>query len=184
MTVSPGYFEVFKIPVKRGRTFDERDDCHVAAGGDHQRGDGEAVLGRQGSAERSADHRPRHHAGVRGRAGSADHRRGRRHPQRRPRQRARPDDVHSAGAGAGRGQRAQPAAVADGLAGAHADRAAAIEQRHPGAAAPVDRPAGVRRAVDGRGRVAVGVAAEVQHVADDASSAARRCCWRRSASTA
>ena len=26
MTVSPGYFEVFKIPVKRGRTFNERDD--------------------------------------------------------------------------------------------------------------------------------------------------------------
>jgi putative ABC transport system permease protein len=25
MTASPGYFEVFKIPVKRGRTFDERD---------------------------------------------------------------------------------------------------------------------------------------------------------------
>ena len=25
MTVSPGYFEVFKIPVKRGRTFNERD---------------------------------------------------------------------------------------------------------------------------------------------------------------
>jgi putative ABC transport system permease protein len=25
MTVSPGYFEVFKIPVKRGRTFDQRD---------------------------------------------------------------------------------------------------------------------------------------------------------------
>jgi predicted permease len=25
LTVSPGYFEVFKIPVKRGRTFDERD---------------------------------------------------------------------------------------------------------------------------------------------------------------
>ena len=26
MTISPRYFEVFKIPVKRGRTFDERDD--------------------------------------------------------------------------------------------------------------------------------------------------------------
>ncbi len=28
MTVSPGYFEVFKIPVKRGRTFNDRDDSH------------------------------------------------------------------------------------------------------------------------------------------------------------
>ena len=26
MTTSPGYFEVFKIPVKRGRTFEDRDD--------------------------------------------------------------------------------------------------------------------------------------------------------------
>ncbi len=28
MTISPGYFEVFKIPVKRGRSFAERDDSH------------------------------------------------------------------------------------------------------------------------------------------------------------
>jgi predicted permease len=28
MTVSPGYFEVFKIPVKRGRSFNEHDDSH------------------------------------------------------------------------------------------------------------------------------------------------------------
>jgi putative ABC transport system permease protein len=29
MTVSPGYFEVFKIPVKRGRTFSDRDDSRA-----------------------------------------------------------------------------------------------------------------------------------------------------------
>lgn len=29
MTVSPGYFEVFKIPVKRGRSFSDRDDSHA-----------------------------------------------------------------------------------------------------------------------------------------------------------
>ena len=31
MTVSPGYFEVFKIPVHRGRSFNERDDGHAPA---------------------------------------------------------------------------------------------------------------------------------------------------------
>jgi predicted permease len=29
MTISPGYFDVFKIPVKRGRSFVERDDSHA-----------------------------------------------------------------------------------------------------------------------------------------------------------
>jgi predicted permease len=28
MTVSPGYFEVFRIPIKRGRSFADRDDSH------------------------------------------------------------------------------------------------------------------------------------------------------------
>jgi predicted permease len=31
MTVSPGYFEVFKIPVRRGRSFNERDDGRAPA---------------------------------------------------------------------------------------------------------------------------------------------------------
>jgi predicted permease len=30
ITAAPGYFDVFKIPVKRGRAFDERDDSHAA----------------------------------------------------------------------------------------------------------------------------------------------------------
>jgi predicted permease len=31
LTISPGYFEVFKIPVKRGRTFNDRDDSRGPA---------------------------------------------------------------------------------------------------------------------------------------------------------
>src|SRR4029453_14035932 len=29
MTISPRYFEVFKIPIKQGRTFEERDDAEA-----------------------------------------------------------------------------------------------------------------------------------------------------------
>ena len=37
--------------------------------------------------------------------------------------------------------------------------------------------------IDGRSRVALDLAAAVQHVADDGVRRRRRCCWRRSAST-
>ena len=77
-TVSPGYFEVFQIPVKRGRTFTERDTQSSPPVCRDQRGDGEAVLAEGRSAERSADHRQGRHARVRGRARAPDHRHRRR----------------------------------------------------------------------------------------------------------
>ena len=110
MTVSPGYFEVFKIPVKRGRTFTERDDGgapavviinEAMARQFWPKGDplnDRLVIGRGG------------HARVHGRTRAPDHRRRRRYARRRAEQRPEPDDVHSAGAGAGRRQRAQRAA--------------------------------------------------------------------------
>ena len=52
-TCRPGYFDVFKIPVKRGRTFKERDNSRAAPVVDHQRGDGAGSSGRR--ATRSND---------------------------------------------------------------------------------------------------------------------------------
>ena len=46
-TVSPGYFEVFKIPVLRGRAFNDRDDAAAPPGGGDQRGDGASASGRR-----------------------------------------------------------------------------------------------------------------------------------------
>ena len=118
-TVSPGYFEVFKIAAKRGRTFTDRDTKRLAARGDHQRGDGEAVLAEGRSALRSPHHRPRRDEGVCRRARAADHRRHRGHARRLAQRRSRARDVHPAGAGARSGQRAERAHHADRVGRAH-----------------------------------------------------------------
>ena len=54
MTVSPGYFEVFKIPVKRGRTFNERDTSTSTPVVVINEAMARAVLAEGRSAERSA----------------------------------------------------------------------------------------------------------------------------------
>ena len=47
MTASPGYFDVFKIPVKRGRAFDRARRRQGPGRRGDQRGDGQEVLARQ-----------------------------------------------------------------------------------------------------------------------------------------
>ena len=54
MTVSPGYFEVFKIPVKRGRTFNDRDTAQRRRVVIINEAMAKRVLARRRSAERSA----------------------------------------------------------------------------------------------------------------------------------
>ena len=152
MTVSPGYFEVFKIPVKRGRTFNERDTStstpvvvinEAMAKQYWPKADpltDRLVIGK-GVMREFASEGERQIIGVVGG-----------HQEQRARQRAAAADVHSAGAGARRGQRAEREPDADFLDRADAGAAAVAEQRDPGSAAPVDGAAGVRREVDGRDR--------------------------------
>ena len=152
-----------------GRAFTDRDDSAGAAGRHHQRGHGQAVLQGQRPAERAAGDRARRDARVRHRARA---RRSSASSATRAtaglQQTTWPGDVHPAGAGARRGQRAQPGHLADGAgscarAGDPYAMSAAIQE----AAAPGHRPAGLRRPLDGRCRGPLDVAAALQHVADD-----------------
>ena len=58
-TVSPGYFEVFKIPVKRGRSFTERDTARAPGVVIINEAMAQAVLAGRRPAERSHSDRPR-----------------------------------------------------------------------------------------------------------------------------
>ena len=144
MTTSPGYFDVFKIPIKRGRAFNDRDNSAAP---------GVVIINEAMAKQFWKDGDPLNDRLVIGRGvmrefadrnRAPDHRRRRRHARRRPEQRSAAGDVHPAGAGARRGQRAQRAAHADGLGGAHAGRAASAERAGPGAAAAGDGTAGDR----------------------------------------
>ena len=152
MTVSPGYFEVFKIPVKRGRTFNERDTStstpvvvinEAMAKQFWPKADplNDRLLIGKGVMREFAAEGERQIIGIVGR-----------HQERRARQRAAAADVHPAGAGAGCGERAQRRPDAAFLDRADAGAVTVAEQRDPGPAASVDRPARVGRAVDGRDR--------------------------------
>ncbi len=115
LTISPGYFDVFKIPVKRGRAFTERDTRNAPpvviineamAQQFWPKGDplnDRLIIGRNVMRE-FADEPERQIIGVVGnvRDGGLE-------------QRSAADDVHRAGAGAGCRQRAERAADADRL---------------------------------------------------------------------
>ncbi len=106
---SPGYFEVFRIPVKRGRAFNERDTGASPPDRHHQRGHGASVLaesdplsdrlviGRNVDAASSPAEPERQIIGIVGdvRDGGLNNNPG-------------PTHVHSAGAGARSRERAQP----------------------------------------------------------------------------
>ena len=74
VTISPGYFDVFKIPVKRGRAFTDRDTQQAPGVVIINETMARAVLGEGRSAERSARDWPRRDARVRVGTRPSDHR--------------------------------------------------------------------------------------------------------------
>ena len=139
-TQSYGFFDVFKIPVKKGRVFTDRDTKSstpvVVVNEALVR---ESVQGR-GSDRQAADHRPRRDARVRRRARARDHRRRRRRPRQRPQPGSGAEDVHPAAAGARPGQRAQRPHHA-GRLGRPDQGAAALGERAGAGSAAAGRPA-------------------------------------------
>ncbi len=185
-TVSPGYFETFKIPRHytdaHSRTWTTPARPPVAIINESmakqfwKTGDplnDRLVIGR-GIMQR-----------VRRRAGPADHRRRGRQPRQRAESGSGPEDVHAAGAGARPGQSAQHAAVAGRLGDSHASvpplsLSAAMQQQLREATGP----AGVGHSLDGAGGLALDVARAIQLTADDGVRRVGARCSRRSASTA
>ena len=167
LTVSPGYFEVFKIPVLRGRRFYGARRRRRRPGGGDQSSDGKKVLAQRRSPHRQNLDRQGNHDGTGRRNAAADHRNRRRCARRRARQRSRADHVRSQRAGAGRAQCAQRAHHTVEMGGSHARQSLHAEFGNPGAIAPGERPARLRRAHDGRSRLPIHLAAALQHAPDD-----------------
>ena len=167
--MSPGYFEVFKIPVIRGRTFTEQRQRGRRRRSSSSTSRWRSSTGRTGDPlnDRSRD-RPRRDARVRRGAGPADHRRRRRQPRQRAQSGSRPEDVRAAGADSRRASTRSTRSISP--------MAWVIRTKVPplSISAPVqaqlragDRPAGRRHPLDGPDRVALDVARAVQHAAHD-----------------
>ena len=149
-TISPGYFDVFKIPVKKAACdFTDRDDAlappvviinEAFAQGVLQGQDplNDRLTIGKGVMREFATEQERQIIGIVGdtRDGGLQ-------------QRSAAGDVHSAGAGAGRGECAECWPGANGLGGADARRPVRDERGDSGIAATVHRPARVAGAVDG-----------------------------------
>ena len=142
MTVSPGYFEVFKIPVRKGRTFNERDTSASAPVVLINEAMARQYLAECGSPRGPDRYRQGRDAGVRHRRGPSDHWRHRGHQEQRPRHGAAAADVDSSGAGAGRRECPERGSDANLVDRPHATGAAVVESDDPGATPAGDRAAG------------------------------------------